>query len=82
MRCLKECKIQHQNIIFISKTKRIQLTEDIDKEYQEIDKKLDLTNLEDLLEYIQPFIYLFNRKKFEKLLERREWDYKINQNIC
>jgi len=23
-------------------------------------------------------MYLFNKKKFEKLLERREWDYEIN----
>ena len=41
-----------------------------DKEQQEIGKKLDLTNLEDLPEYIQLFTYLFNKKKFEKLLER------------
>ena len=32
----------------------------------------DLTNLEDLLEYIQPFTHLFNKKKFEKLLKIRE----------
>ena len=36
---------------------------------QEIDKKLDPMNPEDLPEYIQPFTYLFNKKKFEKLLE-------------
>ena len=24
-------------------------------------------------------MYLFNKKKFEKLLERCEWDHKINQ---
>jgi len=23
-------------------------------------------------------MHLFNKKKFEKLLERQEWDYKIN----
>ena len=50
----------------------------MDKEYQEIDKELDPTNPEDLLEYIQPFIYLFNKKKFEKLPERREQNYAIN----
>ena len=27
------------------------------------------TNPEDLPEYIQPFIHLFNKKKFKKLLE-------------
>jgi len=35
-------------------------------------------NPEDLPEYIQPFTHLFNKKKFEKLLERCEWDHKIN----
>ncbi len=34
-----------------------------------IGKKPDKTNPEDFLEYIQPFTYLFNKKKFEKLLE-------------
>jgi len=33
---------------------------------------------EDLLEYIQHFTHLFNKKKFERLLEQWEWDYKIN----
>ena len=40
-----------------------------DKEQQEIRKKLNLINLEEFLKYIQLFIYLFNKKKFEKLLE-------------
>ena len=35
----------------------------------EIGKESDITNPEDSPEYIQPFIYLFNKKKFEKLLE-------------
>ena len=35
-------------------------------------------NLEDLLNYIQLFTHLFNKKKFEKLLERQEQDHKIN----
>ena len=38
----------------------------------------DPTNLKDLLDYIWPFMHLFNKKKFEKLLERREWDHEIN----
>ena len=58
--------------MFISKTRRLQLIKDIDKEHQEIGKKSDLTNLEDLPEYIQPFTYLFNKKKFKKLLKQRE----------
>ena len=35
-------------------------------------------NPEDLLEYIQLFIYLFNKENFKKLLEKKEWDYVIN----
>ena len=38
----------------------------------EIGKELDKMNLEDLPEYIQSFMYLFNKKKFKKLLERCE----------
>ena len=43
-----------------------------------IRKEPDKTNLENLLEYIQPFTHLFNKKKFEKLPERCEWDHEIN----
>ena len=43
-----------------------------------IDKEPDTTNLKDLPKYIWPFIHLFNKKKFKKLLEQREWDHKIN----
>ena len=45
---------------------------------EEIGKKPDKTNPEDLSEYIRPFTHLFNKKKFKKLPERREWDYEIN----
>ena len=34
-----------------------------------IGKELDKMNSEDLPEYIQSFTHLFNKKKFEKLLE-------------
>ena len=44
----------------------------------EIGKELDKTNPEDLPDYIRPFTHLFNKKKFEKLLERHEWNYEIN----
>ena len=44
----------------------------------EIRKEPDKTNPEDLPEYIQLFTHLFNKKKFEKLPERHEWDYEIN----
>ena len=67
IRCPKEYKIQHQDIIFTSRTRRIKPMEEMDNGHQEISKKPDLTNPEDLLKYIQSFTYLFN--KFEKLLE-------------
>jgi len=44
----------------------------------EIGKEPDKTNPEDLPDYIRPFTHLFNKKKFEKLLERHEWDHEIN----
>jgi len=54
-------------------------TEDKQKQDNgEIGKEPDKMNPEDLLKYIQPFTHLFNKKKFEKLLERREWDHEIN----
>ena len=43
-----------------------------------ISKEPNKTNPEDLPEYIQLFMYLFNKKKFEKLLERYKQDHKIN----
>ena len=43
-----------------------------DKDKIDIGKKLDLTNTEDLPEYIWPFMYLFNKKKFEKFPEKRK----------
>ena len=44
----------------------------------EIGKKLDRTNPENLPGCIRLFTHLFNKKKFEKLLERHKWDHKIN----
>ena len=44
----------------------------------ETGKEQNRTNPEDLPDYIQSFTHLFNKKKFEKLLERYEWDYEIN----
>ena len=77
-RCPKMCKMNHQDILFTPRNQRTQVTEDNNKGQQEIGKKLDLTNLEDLPDYIRPFTHLFNKKKFEQLLDRREWDHKIN----
>ena len=79
MRCLGNCTMKHEDIRF--KTRRTKETETKDTTTQdngEIGKEPDKTNSEDLPEYIQLFTHLFNKKKFEKLLERREWDHKIN----
>ena len=77
-RCPRKCKIRYQDIMFTSRIQRLQPIDDKDKGQQDIGKELDLTNLEDLPEYIQQFTHLFNKKKFKKLPEQREWDYKIN----
>ena len=66
----KNCRTQHYNIPF--KNKIIQLTNNQNKGQQEIGKEPDLTNPEDLLEYIESFTHLFNKEKFDKLLERQK----------
>ena len=48
------------------------------KEQQKIEKEPDSTNPEDLSDYIRSFTHLFNKKKFKKLPDRREWDHEIN----
>ena len=59
--------MKYQDIEF--KTRRTQTMEIMVQDNGKIGKELDKTNLEDLPEYIQPFTHLFNKKKFEKLLE-------------
>ena len=59
--------MKHQDIEF--KTRKTQATETITQDNREIRKKPDKTNPEDLLDYIQPFTHLFNKKKFKKLPE-------------
>ena len=66
-KCPKTCRTKHQNITF--KTRKVQAMKIQDKGQHKISKELDLMNLEDLLEYIQPFTHLLNKKKFEKLPE-------------
>jgi len=70
IRCPGSCTMKHKDIRF--KTKRTKATEIIEQGNREIGKEPDNTNLEDLLDYIQPFMYLFNKKKFKKLPERCE----------
>jgi len=67
-RCPRSCKIKHQDIEF--KTRRTQAMKNKEQDNWEIGKKPDVTNPENLPDYIQPFTYLFNKKKFEKLLEQ------------
>lgn len=75
-RCPRMCRTNHQNIMF--KTKQIQTAKNKDNGQQKIGKEPNPMKPEDLLEYIQHFTHLFNKKKFERLLEQWEWDYKIN----
>lgn len=69
-RCPRIYRINHQNIMF--KTRQIKAAENKDNGQQKIGKKLDLTKPENLLEYIQHFTHLLNKKKFERLLEQWE----------
>ena len=72
-RCLGNCTMKHEDIQFRSRrTKTMETTDNREQDNGEIGKKLDKTNLEDLPEYIWPFMHLFNKKKFEKLPERHE----------
>ena len=71
-RCPGNYTITHKDIQFNRKIKAIEAIDNEEQEQQEVGKEPDPTNPEDLLDYIRPFIHLFNKKKFEKLLERRE----------
>ena len=67
-RCPEQCTMKHENTRFkIRKIKTIDTTE---QKNSEISKDPDKTNPENLPDYIRPFMHLFNKKKFEKLLER------------
>ena len=78
-RCPGSCIMKHKDIRFKTRrTKAMKTTETKEQDNSEISKEPDRTNPEDLPEYIQPFMHLFNKKKFEKLPERCRWDHKIN----
>jgi len=62
--------MKHKDIRF--KTWRTKAIDTTEQDNGEIGKELDKTNPKDLPDYIQPFTYLFNKKKFEKLLARHE----------
>ena len=68
--------MKYQNIEF--KIRRTQATENKEQDNGKIGKEPDATNPENLPNYIWLFIHLFNKNKFEKLLEQWEWDHEIN----
>jgi len=68
--------MKHKDIWF--NTRRQMAMDKTEQDNGEIGKEPDKTNPKNLLDYIWPFTYLFNKKKFEKLPERQEWDHKIN----
>ena len=68
--------MKHEDIRF--KTRRIKAIEIMEQDNGEIGKEPDKMNPENLLDYIQPFMHLFNKNKFKKSLERCEWDHEIN----
>jgi len=69
-RCPGHCKTEHKSIWFTPWSRRLLPKEE--EESKGGDKELDPTNPEDLPKYIQPFTHLFNKKKFEKLPDKRE----------
>ena len=77
-RCSGNCTMTHKDIRFNSRQTKKMATDKTEQDNGEVGKEPDKTNLEDLPEYIQPFTHLFNKKKFEKLPEWREWDHEIN----
>jgi len=75
-KCPGQCIMKHEDIRF--NTRRTKTMDTTEQDNSKISKKSDKTNSKDLPDHIQSFMYLFNKKKFEKLPKRREWDYKIN----
>ncbi|KAF7773493.1 transcriptional regulator family: Zinc finger, CCHC-type [Agaricus bisporus var. burnettii] len=71
-RCPTSCSFPHTDISFEPRIRRLQSNEDTEE------KEPDPTNPEDLPAYMKPFAHLFNKKNFDKLPERTEWDHEIN----
>ena len=69
-RCPGQYTMKHEDIRL--KTRKTKATDTMEQDNGEIGKELYKTNPEDLPDYIQSFTYLFNKKKFKKLLERHE----------
>ena len=77
-KCPGNCTIMYKDIRFNSRRTKEITTDKTGQDNGKIGKEPDTMNPEDLLEYIRPFTHLFNKKKFEKLPEQREWDHEIN----
>jgi len=77
-RCPGNCTMTHKDIRFNARRTKETATDKMEENNDEIGKEPDKTNPEDLPKYIRPFTHLFNKKKFEKLPECREWDHEIN----
>jgi len=59
--------MKHKFIQFTPWSRRLLPKEE--EESKRGDKEPDPTNSKDLPKYVQPFTHLFNKKKFEKLLD-------------
>ena len=75
-RCPRHCKTEHESIQFTPWSQRLLPKEE--EESKGEDKEPNPTNPKDLPKYIQLFTHLFNKKKFKKLPDQREWDHEIN----
>jgi len=69
-RCPGHCKMEHKSIWFTPWSRKLLPKEE--EESKKEDKEPDPTNPEDLPKYVQLFMHLFNKKKFEKLPDGRE----------
>jgi len=67
-RCPGHCKIEHKSIWFTPWSRRLLPKEE--EESKKGDKEPNPTNPEDLPKYVQPFTHLFNKRRFEKLLDK------------
>ena len=71
-RCPGNYTMTHKDIRFNTRQTKETVSDKMEQDNGEIGKEQDKMNPEDLPEYIQLFTHLFNKKKFEKLPERRE----------
>ena len=71
-RCPKNCHLTGQTTMFNNQQALIHTHEPTE------DKEPDKTGELDLPKYIWPFTHLFNKKKFEAIPQKREWDHEIN----